>query len=92
MPNPARPRPFLPRSRAEALANLDAVKQACQEDPGYLASVVKIAADVLLEANSKTEPAPPGETAAARAMRLGKNRVEQMQRFMFEQVANRGAA
>jgi len=86
-----RPLPYQPRSRAEAQAPLDQVEKSCREDPGYLAAVVKIAADVLLEANSKTEPAPPGETAAARAMRLGKNRVEQMQRRMLDQVANRSA-
>ena len=86
------PRPLYrqPRS-AEAIAPLEQVKQACKEDPAYLAAVARVIADVLTEANSKTEPAPPGETAAARAMRLGKNRVEQMQRYLFEQV-NRGAA
>ena len=89
MPNPPRPRPYQPRTRAEAIAPLEQVKQACQEDPAYMASVAQIIADVLTEANSV--PAPPGETAAARAMRLGKSRFEQMQKRMLDQVANRSA-
>ena len=92
MPTPPRPRPFTPRSRAETIAPLEQVKEACQADPAYMAAVAQIIADVLNEANSVTEPAPPGETAAARAMRLGKNRVMQMQRRMFDQVANNRSA
>lgn len=54
-PNPYRQ----PRTRAEAIAPLEQVKQACEEDPGYLASVARIIADVLDQANSVAEPAPP---------------------------------
>ncbi|NCA91113.1 MAG: hypothetical protein EOM92_20125 [Gammaproteobacteria bacterium] len=86
-PNPYRQ----PRTRAEAIAPLEQVKQACEEDPGYLASVARIIADVLDQANSVAEPAPPGETAAARALRLGKNRVVQAQRRLMDQISTRSA-
>ena len=86
-PNPYRQ----PRTRAEAIAPLEQVKQACEEDPAYLASVARIIADVLDQANSVAKPAPPGETAEARALRLGKNRFQRMQQRMLDQVANRSA-
>ena len=86
-PNPYRQ----PRTRAEAIAPLEQVKQACEEDPGYLASVARIIADVLDQASSVAEPAPPGETAAARALRLGKNRVVQAQRRLMDQISTRSA-
>lgn len=86
-PNPYRQ----PRTRAEAIAPLEQVKQACEEDPAYLASVARIIADVLDQANSVAEPAPPGETAAARALRLGKNRVVQAQRRLMDQISTRSA-
>ena len=81
MPTPSRPRIYQPRTRAEAIAPLDQVKQACREDPQYLAALVQVAADVLLEANSKTEPAVPGESTEARARRA-----------IMSQFATRGAA
>ena len=80
-----------PRTRAEAGAPLQAVEENCKADPAYLASVARIIADVLDQANSVAEPAPPGETAAARAIRLGKNRVAQAQRRIMDQVATRSA-
>ncbi len=83
MPTTPRLRPYQPKSRAEAAAPLSAVEDACRSDPGYLASVVKIAADVLLEANSKTEPTVPGESTEARMLR--------MQRRVMSQVAHRSA-
>lgn len=92
MPTPSRPQIFQPHSRAEAAAPLTAVEECCKADAEYLAAVAEIVGRVLREALKATEPAPPGETAAARAMRLGKSRFEQMQKRMFEQVANRGAA
>ena len=92
MPTPSRPQIFQPHSRAEAAAPLAAIEEGCKADPEYLAAVAEIVGRVLREALKSTEPAPPGETAAARAMRLGKNRVEQMQRRIMNQISHRGAA
>ena len=86
------PRPFSPKSRAEAIAApLEDVRKAAAEDPRYLHGLAVIVADLIAPAEA-TEPAPPNETPAARAIREGKNRFAQMQRRVFEQVANRGAA
>ena len=70
MPNPPRPRPFTPRSRAETIAPLEQVKEACQADPAYMAAVAQIIADVLNEANSVTAPDPEAPQPTARSRRL----------------------
>ena len=80
MPNPVRPRPFTPRSRAEASAPLAAIEEGCKADPEYLASVAEIVGRVLREALKATEPAVPGESAEARARRA-----------IMSQFATRGA-
>ena len=71
MPTLSRPRLFQPQSRAEAAAPLTAVEEACRSDPGYLASVARIIANVLDAANAVTEPAPDPEAPqpSARARR-----------------------
>ena len=66
------PRPYQPRTRAEAIAPLDQVKMACQEDPAYLASVARIIADVLDAANAVTETIPG--TTEGRMVRI-QNRI-----------------
>ena len=69
MPTPSRPRLFQPQSRAEAAAPLTAVEEGCRSDPGYLASVARIIADVLTEANSVTAPDPEAPQPSARTRR-----------------------
>ena len=63
MPTLSRPRLFQPQSRAEAAAPLTAVEEGCRSDPGYLASVARIIANVLDAANAVTEPAAPDPEA-----------------------------
>lgn len=75
------PRLYQPKSRAEVAAPLTAVEDACRADPGYLAAVARIIADVLDAANSVTEVPVPGESTEARARRA-----------IMSQFATRGAA
>lgn len=59
-------RAYLPRSRAEAAAPLDAVAEGCKTDPTYRHAVAVILADSLKPAEEVSEPAP--EDAASRIM------------------------
>ena len=75
------PRPFTPRSRAEAIAApLEDVREAARADKSYLYGLAVIVADLIKPAEV-SEPAPANETPEARSHRA-----------LLGQVARRSAA